>query len=31
MFHCVQIGTGGDGTLEKLASGTGGDFVRVDG
>jgi Mg-chelatase subunit ChlD len=31
VFHCVQIGTGGDGTLEKLAAGTGGDFVRVDG
>jgi hypothetical protein len=31
VFHCVQIGAGGDGTLEKLAAGTGGDFVRVDG
>jgi hypothetical protein len=31
VFHCVQIGAGGDGTLEKLASGSGGDFVRVDG
>jgi hypothetical protein len=30
VFHCVKIGAGGDGTLEKLAQGTGGDFVRVD-
>jgi hypothetical protein len=28
-FHCVQIGPGGDGTLELLASETGGDFRRV--
>lgn len=31
IFHCVKIGAGGDGTLEKLAKGTGGDFVRVGG
>ena len=29
-FHCVQIGSGGDGTLEALARESGGDFVRVD-
>jgi hypothetical protein len=29
VFHCVQIGPGGDGTLEALAAETGGDFVRV--
>ncbi len=28
-FHCIQIGPGGDGTLELLASETGGDFRRV--
>lgn len=28
-FHCVQIGSGGDGTLEALAEETGGDFRRV--
>lgn len=28
-FHCVQIGPGGDGTLELLASETGGDFRRI--
>jgi len=27
-FHCVLIGTQGDGTLEALAEGTGGDFLR---
>jgi hypothetical protein len=31
VFHCVQVGSEGDGTLQKLASGSGGDFVRVDG
>ena len=31
VFHCVRIGAAGDGTLEKLAGGSGGDFVRVDG
>jgi hypothetical protein len=31
VFHCVQIGGLGDGTLELLAKGTGGSFVRVDG
>lgn len=31
VFHCVQVGAAGDGTLEKLASESGGDFVRVDG
>jgi Mg-chelatase subunit ChlD len=29
VFHCVQIGTVGNGTLEALAAGTGGDFVGV--
>lgn len=29
VFHCVQIGPGGDGTLEALTQGTGGQFVRV--
>ena len=29
-FDCVQIGTGGDGTLEALAAESGGQFVRVD-
>ena len=28
-FHCVQIGTGGDGSLETLAEDSGGDFVHV--
>jgi len=28
-FHCVQIGPGGDGTLELLANETGGDFRRI--
>lgn len=31
VFHAVQIGTSGDGTLEKLSLATGGEFVRVDG
>jgi Mg-chelatase subunit ChlD len=31
VFHCVQIGEGGNGTLEALAAGTGGQFVRVRG
>ncbi len=30
VIHCVQIGSGGDGTLELLARTTGGDFVRVE-
>ena len=30
-FHCVLIGTSGDGTLEALAQGTGGDFLRIGG
>ena len=29
VFHCVQIGEGGDGTLEELAKGSGGEFVRI--
>lgn len=29
-FDCVQIGVGGDGTLEALAEESGGQFVRVD-
>lgn len=31
VFHCVQIGTEGNGTLEALAEGTGGEFLRVQG
>jgi hypothetical protein len=31
VFHCVQIGSAGDGTLEELAVETGGDFVLVQG
>jgi Mg-chelatase subunit ChlD len=31
VFHSVQIGAGGDGTLERLAEESGGDFVRVRG
>ncbi len=30
VFHCVQIGHTGNGTLEELAAASGGDFVRVD-
>jgi len=30
-FHCVQLGSNGDGTLERLARGSGGDFIRVGG
>ena len=30
VIHSVQIGDGGDGTLELLARTTGGDFVRVE-
>ena len=29
-FDCVQIGNGGNGTLEALAAESGGQFVRVD-
>jgi Mg-chelatase subunit ChlD len=29
VFHCIQIGSGGDGTLEALAQGSGGQFLRV--
>lgn len=29
-FDCVQIGRGGNGTLESLAEASGGQFVRVD-
>lgn len=29
VFHTVQIGEGGDGTLEALAKETGGQFVRI--
>jgi uncharacterized protein with von Willebrand factor type A (vWA) domain len=28
-FHCVQLGGGGNGTLEALAEVSGGEFVRV--
>lgn len=31
VFHCVQIGSQGDGTLEALAKGSGGEFVEVQG
>ncbi len=31
MFHGVQIGSRGDGTLEQLAEGSGGQFTRSDG
>ena len=31
IFHCVQIGTEGNGTLEALAAGSGGEFLRVQG
>ncbi len=31
VFHCIQIGVGGNGTLESLAKGSGGEFVRVQG
>lgn len=30
-FHCVQIGTAGDGTLQALAKESGGDFLERDG
>jgi hypothetical protein len=29
-FHCVQIGLGGDSTLQALAQESGGEFVRVE-
>jgi Mg-chelatase subunit ChlD len=29
VFHCVEIGHRGKGTLEALAAGSGGDFIRV--
>jgi len=31
VFHCVQVGHRGDGTLERLAELTGGQFLRVEG
>jgi Mg-chelatase subunit ChlD len=31
VFHCVQIGSEGNGTLEALARGSGGEFVQVRG
>ncbi|MEM7308503.1 MAG: VWA domain-containing protein [Planctomycetota bacterium] len=31
VFYCVEIGRGGDGTLQRLANGTGGDYIRIDG
>lgn len=31
MFHCVQIGSAGDGTLQQLAELSGGEFVQIDG
>lgn len=30
-IHCVLVGVKGDGTLEDLAEGTGGDFLRIGG
>ena len=30
VFHCVQIGDGGDGTLEALAEHSGGQFVSIE-
>ncbi len=29
VFHCVQIGKEGDGTLEALSQKTGGDYIRI--
>ncbi len=29
VFHCVQIGREGDGTLELLSSASGGDFIQI--
>lgn len=29
VFHCVQLGGGGNGTLEELARVSGGEFVRA--
>lgn len=29
VFHCLQIGRGGDGVLESLAESTGGEFLNV--
>jgi hypothetical protein len=31
VFHCVQIGQDGNGTLEALSEGSGGSFLRVQG
>jgi hypothetical protein len=31
VFDCVEIGHEGDGTLPRLARGSGGEYVRVDG
>jgi len=31
VFHCVQVGHRGDGTLERLAKLTGGQFLRIEG
>jgi hypothetical protein len=31
VFHAVQIGAEGDGTLERLAQGSRGEFVHIDG
>jgi hypothetical protein len=31
LFHAVQIGAEGDGTLELLSRGSGGEFVHIDG
>jgi hypothetical protein len=31
LFDCVEIGHEGDGTLPRLARGSGGEYVRIDG
>jgi hypothetical protein len=31
LFHAVQIGAEGDGTLERLSKDSGGEFVHIDG
>lgn len=31
LFHAVQLGQGGDGTLRALAEGSGGEFLEVEG
>jgi hypothetical protein len=31
VFHCVQLGADGNGTLQALSEGSDGEFLRVDG